>query len=384
MKWLFNRIFRSHDFLPNIFNTKFKKTVVILYKTYPFFNPEWRWWSHTNNWEISEIVNIFHKKEYNVYLIDRSIQDFKQLSVCLNPTLFIGLNGCGSGRQYFSLLEYIKPNLKIMLTTIEHPAIQRKTYLKCYSLFEAKTGINLAYKRLIPEHEVIQYNLLIEKIDAFFAIASPTSLDGYLATNKPLYQWTPAIYNKLSFIKRDFLNNSKRYLFISGSGLVEKGLDSCIEVFSAQKMFLDICAPDKGYDDFWTYYSPLLGNNIVRHGFVDIKSNAFKRIAADCHFVISNSVSEGFNTAISTAMRTGLIPILTNASGHGKNSYSIAIKDDSQGAILEALRIAEKIPSEDLLKMSEDAYSASLSFDQKNFSLSFNSCLNNFEEKFKI
>ena len=265
MKWLLNRLFKSFDFLPNIFNTKFNKTVVILYKTYPFFNPKWRWWSHTNNWEIDQIVKIFNKKKYNVYLIDRSFKDFEKLSVCLNPDIFIGLNGCASGRNFFPLMNHLKPNFKIMITTIEHPAIQRKKYLECYSLFESKTGLNLKSKRLIPKNEIEQYMKSINKVYAFFSIASSYTLNEYLSIGKPLYKWTPAVYNKLNFLERDFSQKRKRYLFISGSGLVEKGLDLCLEFFIENDMQLDICAPERGYEDFWNHYSSKLENNIIRH-----------------------------------------------------------------------------------------------------------------------
>ena len=144
------------------------------------------------------------------------------------------------------------------------------------AIFTMLLGCNIIKPRQNNEEEIksLSHKKLmksINKVNAFFSIASSYTLNEYLSIGKPLYKWTPAVYNKLNFLERDFSQKRKRYLFISGSGLVEKGLDLCLEFFIENDMQLDICAPERGYEDFWNHYSSKLENNIIRHGFVDIK-----------------------------------------------------------------------------------------------------------------
>jgi glycosyltransferase involved in cell wall biosynthesis len=380
MNWLLNRLTKSQDFLPNIYNTDYKKTVVILYKTFPFFNPRWRWLRHTNNWEIFEITKIFNKKKYNVFLLDRSFNSFEKLPMKNSTTLFIGINGVGSGRRFPSIMKALGANHNILLTTTEEPIVQRDKYLRCYSEFKHKTGFDINKKRLVSSYEIDQYKKVINEVDAFISIGNLRVLKEYQKYNKDLWRWYPALDERVSFIERK-PSDAKHFLFIAGGGLVEKGLDVCIDACIAADVTLHICASDDGYDDFWQHYTTLATNKIINHGFTNTSSKLFFNIARKCQFVISTSFSDASATSISLAMRTGLIPIVTLDTGHDVDGFGFEIDTGSVESLASILKKSKNFPQTQLDRMSKEAYNYSKNFTKKTFSNSFSKFITEFEFK---
>ena len=119
--------------------------------------------------------------------------------------------------------------------------------------------------------------------------------------------------------KKDFSKAKEHFLWFGSSGLLHKGLDLLIDIFSKRRdIYLHICGASKKEKDFFDYYGPALSKskNIINHGFVDIKSEEFKNIMDQCAFIIFPSVSEGGAPAVlNTIANGGLIPILTKSTG---------------------------------------------------------------------
>jgi hypothetical protein len=107
------------------------------------------------------------------------------------------------------------------------------------------------------------------------------------------------------------------YLFISSTGQVHRGLDVLLEVFSKRDDHLHICSSVLQEPDFVAEFRHELFErpNIHTHGFVDTSSALFRRILADCKFVILPSCSEGQSSSVINCMFRGLLPIVPQNVG---------------------------------------------------------------------
>ena len=139
--------------------------------------------------------------------------------------------------------------------------------------------------------------------------------------------------------ERFFNSKTKRILFISGSGLVHKGLDLVLEAIkdlNTSKIELHIMGPYE--NDFFKPLKNLVSKiNIFHHGFMNLKSISARKIIESCHFLISPSCSEGQSTAVLTGMTCGLIPIITEECGINIDENSYLLKSLSSNEIAQAL-----------------------------------------------
>ena len=90
---------------------------------------------------------------------------------------------------------------------------------------------------------------------------------------------------KKSFPK-DFNNAKKHFLWFGSSGMIHKGLDLLLDIFSKrEEIHLHICGPLEGNQSFNKLFTmSYLKPNIHYHGFVSINSTLFKEAAAKMRF----------------------------------------------------------------------------------------------------
>ena len=143
-----------------------------------------------------------------------------------------------------------------------------------------------------------------------------------------------------NFIYERFFNSeTKKILFISGSGLVHKGLDLVLEAIkdlNTSKIELHIMSPYE--KDFFKPLKNLVSKpNIIYHGFKNLKSISTRKIIESCHFIISPSCSEGQSTSVLAGMTCGLVPIITEECGIDINEDIYLLKSLSSKDIAQAL-----------------------------------------------
>jgi glycosyltransferase involved in cell wall biosynthesis len=125
-----------------------------------------------------------------------------------------------------------------------------------------------------------------------------------------------AIFNEnYVFPKRDIESSRKKFIWFGSTSFVHRGLDLIIEAF----VKIPLCTLY-----IYGYYKKdekqlirLIGNstNIHLMGALNVQSEEFLEVVANCSFVISASCSEGMSTSVLTCMKHSLIPVVTIETG---------------------------------------------------------------------
>lgn len=149
-------------------------------------------------------------------------------------------------------------------------------------------------------------------------------LDNYLKhdTRKERYSLLPAFYfdcHQPDIANKDFERVRHSMCWFGSLGLIHKGLDIAIDIALAHPdITLHICGATKREKEFWNYYGPLIKDktNIIDHGFINIESQEFVDIMAQCAFMINPSISEGGAAAVLNVVANGgLIPVVSKGTG---------------------------------------------------------------------
>ena len=146
------------------------------------------------------------------------------------------------------------------------------------------------------------------------------------------------------------------FLFISSTGQVHRGLDVLLDVFAKRVEHLHICSAVLEEQDFVNAYRRELfeHNNIHTHGFVNTSSAKFRRILAQCRFVILPSCSEGQSSSVINAMFNGLLPIVTRNTGlPDVDRCGYWLEDISTRAVSQILDEVASMPVEDYRRRRE-------------------------------
>lgn len=299
--------------LKNIFKTNFQKSVLISYTVLPFFNKKE---THTNNAESRIIAKIFHELNYNVDVIHYTNQ--KKLNYSKYDLIF------GFGEPFENSFGEKKIK-RIYYATGAHVCHQNYAEIKRIEEVNIKYNSSLLPKRLVPWN----WSMSTSLSDALIVIGNEWTKSTYTKyTNRDVYSInaTALINDSVKIIKRDIKKTKKNFLWFGGSGLVHKGLDLCLEYFSENKdLTLHVCGrmEDDFKEVFQNYFEK---ENIIFHGFIDVKSKKFIDIVSECSFTILPTCSEGQATSLLTAMGAGLIPISTIYSGVDIDKYGFLIK----------------------------------------------------------
>jgi glycosyltransferase involved in cell wall biosynthesis len=202
-------------------------------------------------------------------------------------------------------------------------------------------------------------NKAIEKCDYATVLGNSFTINTYSYAGKlifPLPIPTPFLFDRLS--DKNFASCRKNFLWFGSEGLVHKGLDLALEAFCQLPEFsLIVCGPlDKEPDFVEAYYKELYQTpNITAVGWIDIKSDAFRRIIDNCVGLIYPSCSEGQAGAVITCMQAGLIPVVSYESGVDVNDYGVLLQESSVEEIIKTVTALSRRTISDLQGMAERA-----------------------------
>lgn len=326
---------------------------LVYYKTDPLFSSDLRnSYRHTNDNEVLEIVRLLRKLGFNVDLVDREAA-WSEVAPLLNEKYAIYFaNAAGnSARLHTAINHKIDALCRIYYAAGPEPEYSNELVHKRHNEFDARTGKTSVRRRILRD---ANYEQRLHGMDAIFYVGNEFSASTFRRVSTiPLFRvfpsTSPAIYLDLESIKS---KSSSSFLYLGGNGLICKGLDLVLEAFDGlTDLSLDVCGPGPNSEsDFWNYYQPLLQRNpqIRFHGFVDVTGSHFREISSHAAYNVFPSCSEGCATSVVTAMRRGVIPVITRESGVDIGEFGFQIEDISVNAIRNLAIQLARLPREQL------------------------------------
>jgi len=333
------RYFREDKILKNIFKREYTKNVLISYTVNPFLSNKNR---HTNAQESRILAKVFDELGFNVDVIHYTNQ--KKITYEKYDLIF------GFGEPFEN--SFTKKQLKrIYYATGAHVCHQNYAEIKRIEEVNNKYDSNLLPKRLVPWN----WSMSTSLSDSLVVIGNEWTKSTYKKfTTKAVYAINAtALINEHAYnIKRDVDKTKKNFLWFGSSGLVHKGLDLCLEYFSKQQdLTLHVCGPMENdfHEVFREYFEK---ENIIYHGFTDVKSQKFIDIVSQCSFSILPTCSEGQATSLLTAMGAGLVPIATKNSGVDIFKNGILINELNLESLASSVEKAMKFENKKLSEFS--------------------------------
>lgn len=260
---------------------------------------------------------------------------------------------CHNGEEDPSAAQY-KDALKIYLASgTEHRAHNDRQKLRLEA-FETRMGhhnIELQW-----DTENMPWT---EQSDAIFCFGNEKVADSWRERFRcPVYPFQNTALKQLNDIQRSWRSPSNHFLFLGSRQQLAKGLDLLLEAFAdGGDLHLHVCGHylrDRGFCRAYAkqlFHTP----NIHSHGWVDVTSRRFMKIAAQCSFTISATCAEGSPGSITNAMRLGMIPIVSPEAGLDAGSGVIILNDLSIGGIRSMVRDCAWRSAEELAGLSHAA-----------------------------
>ncbi|MDD3602583.1 MAG: glycosyltransferase [Sulfurovum sp.] len=349
------KLIKEHYFIKNYFNTEYEKNVLISYIIAPFIYKK-EYLAHTNFVEAKKMAEIFKSLKYNVDIIN---YDSNKIINYKKYQLIIGF-GEPMEKSFYS-----NHRLKsIFYSTGSH--VCKQNYSSTSRIMEVyhKKGIKLPESARITEKT---WSMQTSLSDAIIGFGNSTVFSTYEQyCSNPIFK-VPVTY--LDVIKREKIENilkfkkyevaKKHFIFFSGPGLIHKGLDLLLEVFSNNPdLHLHICADvDKEGGFTKTYYNELFNHeNIHTYGFLSLQSDTVYKLIQKCAYVILPSCSEGEASSAINMMANGLLPIVTDESGIDLKDFGIRIESLLHKDILMAIKEASNLESKEIRKRSLNCF----------------------------
>ena len=344
---------------------------LIYYKTESFaIGNLFKDFSHVNNQESYEIGKILNELGFVVDVIDRTadLDDIKKYIKEDKYDIFIGLGAGDSGRYFPDIAERLPRAVKVLYAMGPEPDLSDRITKERHNYFRARhPDIPIIDRRVINN---VNTNRLYKNTDCIITIGNDFSYGSYLNLGKDVYKIFLGTYEYLNFDIKDVGDKSpKKFLYFGGNGNITKGLDLVLEVFENNpELELYVGAPETE-KDFNVFSKPIFEkcSNIHNLGFVDVSSKFFRGITASCGYVVLPSSSEGCATSVTTCMRRGLIPIVTNEAGIDIGDFGILVKEGTVEAVEEAVLKASSITRDDFERRIAETHEESKNYTNDNF-----------------
>ncbi len=303
---------------------------------------------HSTDWETCQIVLTLLQLGYCVDTINFKDQHFTPNK---DYELFIDV--------YFNLAR-LAPLLDPACIKILHPVWahwlfhNNANYARLASLYERRGVALLPHKLLKPNASVEHADYVISRGNAF-------TTDTYAFAAKPTYRITHS--SSILFPWSENKNYDacrKRFLLLVGWGMVHKGVDLALEVFSTMPDFhLTVCGPLHTEQEFeHAFHQELYETpNIHTVGLADVGSSEFRELVHDCIGLLHPSCAELSSGSILTCLHAGLIVVANDASGIKiSEDYGVLLKSCSLEEIRDSVKRVADLPIEKLKRMSRNAW----------------------------
>lgn len=295
-----------------------------------------RSYSHTNLWEIREIVRILNRKGFLVDLVDRDAEQFIPED---EYELFIGLGAGLSGKFFAKYAKRLPSATKILLAAGPEPRVSNQLVREQYDRFNNRKKTAVPAMRLT---EGLDFETFAALTDYFLVIGEQHTFcpQTYKVLGKPVLTYLPSSSPKIRFdpewIKK---RDRKSFLCFAGNGFICKGVDILVDAFvNMPDATLHICGPDTEKNFFDVMGDAIKkSGNIHYEGFVDVGGEKFNWLTSKCSYVIFASSSEGCATSVTTVFRAGLVPILTPETSIDVGTFGYLIDGSKDDLILTTI-----------------------------------------------
>ena len=284
--------------------SKFSKSapwVYISYITAPFYMKNLS--SHQNLRETIAMVNVLNDLGLNVYVQEyQSRADLPSLS---NVKMVFGHEP-----NLIKAAEKYPEALVIQYNTGAHIDHANSQIVKMTDYVNKKYHANLPYRRLIDTKDT-QHSIYrgYEIADKILQIGSKFTIE----TMPEKYRDKIVLIHQSTQVTRDILVEDaaeNEFLFLGSGGNMLKGIPLLLEYFAEhQDCVIHIVGPIE--EDYQELIQNEVTSNIHFHGFMDVNSDEFTKIAVRCNYIVYPSGTEGMPGAVLCAMQYGLIPIVT-------------------------------------------------------------------------
>lgn len=312
---------KDNAILIDVFKSNFPKRILLSYIKQPFL--EEIKYHHTNYLECFTAAQIFNELGYCVDVVDlfndETTIDYDKYEI---------VYGLGIPLEKSFYCANPERIIKILYATGCNPFYSYETSLQQVQNFYLTKG------KLIPQSSrVLDFFWTCSYFlsNNIIALGNQFVADTYININNAVKcKAVAAFYFDVYDIDvetKNFDIAKKHFLWFGSGGLLHKGLDLLIDIFSNREdIQLHICGASKSETKFWEFYQPIIDkcNNIIDHNFVDIKSKAFEELMNSCAFCIYPTASEGGSPALLNVMANGgLIPIASRACGIDINNLGL-------------------------------------------------------------
>lgn len=296
----------------NVFRTDYKKNVLISFVTTPFMGKEQKY-SHTVYDECLTAAEIFRDLGYNVDVVDlfsKEPIDYAKYDIVYGQGYNLERSFlCDSSAKRI----YYANGCNTIYSNLET--------IKKIRDFQTKTkrfAINSG--RITWYTQDLQY-LLSDKVIVLGNDFTKSTYQKFSPGDDRFVNLGAFFYKKIDFDvnDRDYNSARKHFVWFGSLGALHKGLDLALDYFIEHPEYtLHVCGKPENEKIFWEYYEPKIkdSKNVILHGFVDVCSESFKELLAQCAFAIFPSVSECVCVSLLTVCGCGgLIPITSVRSG---------------------------------------------------------------------
>jgi len=325
-----------------------KGNVLLSFIIKPFLSKNYNEPSNASHiWECFQIAQTFLDLGYSVDVINYQNKNFIPKK---NYSIFIDI---------YTNLERIAPLLnkgciKILYPILAHWLFNNYASYKRSLELQKRKGVVIGGLRLLSS------NQSIEDADCVISKANEFTINTFRYANKPFYRVPQITAVLLPWPQeKDFEACRKNFLWLSGGGLVHKGLDLALDAFSEMPDYhLYVCGAIQKEKDFEkAYYRELYEtSNIHTIGWVDINSSKFIEIANNCIGHIHLSCSECGGASVLICMHAGLIPIVSYESSVDVHDFGVILNDCSIETIKRSIQEIANLPAEKLRWMSRKAW----------------------------
>ena len=261
--------------------------------------------AHTHDWECWQMAATFAARGFDVDIVQFDDTNFVPKE---NYQILV------SARTDLERLARHLPDdcLKIAHLDTAHFLTNNAGALDRLVTARDRHGCALRNSRMVEE------NWAIEAADMGCVLGNEFTAQSYRYAGKPIHRIrisSPEVYDWPE--NKDFGRVRRSFLWFGSGGLVHKGLDRVLAVFSELPDYhLTVCGPIAEEFRFNKAFQKELYEtpNIKTVGWVDVASKDFTDIAAQHVGTVYVSASEGGGGSTLTCMHAGLIPIVTEAT----------------------------------------------------------------------
>jgi len=364
-------IFRSP--IINYYRTSYPRNALVSYITNPFrggINL-----SHTNSFESMVIGKIINEAGYNVDIADYDYEgrfDYSKYDLIF-----------GFGEPLInSFYQRKKKIITVYYGTGMHLITQNTNTLnRIKEVFDKKKVWLTGSGRIVDKAWSIQTTL----VDAMVLLGNEEVTKTYSPYFKgKIYNIPASFYKVIDYEEiissKDFSKARKHFLWFGSSGMIHKGLDLLLDIFSKREdIHLHICGPLDGEPGFKNIYNNELFKtaNIYYHGFVSLNSPLFKELLQKCAFVVFPSCSEGGSPSVlNVCGNGGLIPLLSKEASIDMDNLGFIFNKINIESIKFTIDQALLLTEEEIKDRSIKCYELiSRNHSQDNYESELNKCI---------